>query len=208
MTTTTGHAGALETLVTLGLTPTQARVYLTLLADGAATGYAVARSSGLARANVYQALSVLVQRGLASRHDAPGGVYRATPPEAAVALFAAQQAAALERLDEAIRREVGGGLVLERFEGDRAARAIGERLGGRAAIVLRGAVPPRVAEGLRPTQRGLEERGVRVELRSADAALAVMLVDRSWALVWVPGGAGMWSNDPLLIRIAENLLDR
>ena len=48
-----------------GLTRTQDTVFKSLLRLGTATGYAVARDSKLARANVYQALDALVDAGLA-----------------------------------------------------------------------------------------------------------------------------------------------
>src|SRR5512143_1835030 len=48
-----------------GLTRTQDTVYKSLLRLGTATGYALARDTKLARANVYQALDSLVDVGLA-----------------------------------------------------------------------------------------------------------------------------------------------
>lgn len=68
-----------------GFTPTENRVYQTLLKLGSTTGYAVASDLGVARANVYQALESLVRRG-AGRKSATNPVqYTATGPAALVA---------------------------------------------------------------------------------------------------------------------------
>jgi len=65
-------------LVKFGFTRTQDRVYNALLRRQSATGYLLARDTGLARANVYHALDVLVARGLASTAGGRPATYRAT----------------------------------------------------------------------------------------------------------------------------------
>ncbi|MBP9201562.1 MAG: helix-turn-helix domain-containing protein, partial [Gemmatimonadales bacterium] len=52
-------------LTPFGFTPTESKVYEVLLTGGPGTGYAVARSAGLARANAYSALEGLVAKGAA-----------------------------------------------------------------------------------------------------------------------------------------------
>ena len=64
-------------LVNFGFTRTQDLVYNALLRRESATGYVVARDTGLARANVYQALDVLVARGLAATSGGRPATYRA-----------------------------------------------------------------------------------------------------------------------------------
>jgi sugar-specific transcriptional regulator TrmB len=71
-----------------GFTRTQDTVYKALLRLGAATGYAVARVTGLARANVYQALDALVARGLARSSGGRPAAYRAMDAAAAIAVLA------------------------------------------------------------------------------------------------------------------------
>lgn len=66
---------AVRGLVAVGWTETEARVYCALLRNPRATGYELARESGLARANVYEALARLERRGAAARQD-QGGVLR------------------------------------------------------------------------------------------------------------------------------------
>ena len=76
-------------LKSFGFTRTQDTVFVALLRCGSATGYAIARDTGIARANVYDALEVLVKRGLASSSGGRPARYQATSPEASLALLAA-----------------------------------------------------------------------------------------------------------------------
>lgn len=68
-----------------GFTPTESRVYQTLLNIGPSTGYAVARELGIARANVYQALESLTRRGAARRAATTPVQYSASGPAAVIA---------------------------------------------------------------------------------------------------------------------------
>jgi predicted transcriptional regulator len=74
-----------EALAPLGFTETEALIYGELVRAGPASGYALAKAVGKARANVYQALAVLMQRGAVQIDDAAVQVYRATPPEELIA---------------------------------------------------------------------------------------------------------------------------
>ena len=71
-----------------GFTPTQDAVFWALNRLRQATGYALARETGIARANVYHALDVLAKRGLATASQGRPAVYRATSAEASLALLA------------------------------------------------------------------------------------------------------------------------
>src|SRR6266536_6376790 len=92
-------------LTPFGFTPTESLVYATLLRLGPSTGYAVARTARLARANAYSALEGLVTRGAASRTPPPGrpARYRPTDPQALIAQLAMDQGAALDRLGRDLR---------------------------------------------------------------------------------------------------------
>lgn len=81
-----------------GFTPTESKVYEVLLTGGPGTGYAVARSAGLARANAYGALEGLVAKGAARGEDVHPKVYRAEPPAAVLARVTATQGRALDQL--------------------------------------------------------------------------------------------------------------
>ncbi len=54
----------IERLTSLGFTTQEARVYLALLRQPSATGYEIAKIAGLQRANVYQVLTALAERGV------------------------------------------------------------------------------------------------------------------------------------------------
>jgi HTH-type transcriptional regulator, sugar sensing transcriptional regulator len=85
-------------LTPFGFTPTESAVYEVLLTGGPGTGYAIARSAGLARANAYSALEGLVAKG-AARVD-PGRPKRFRPeaPAALIARIATDHGMALEQL--------------------------------------------------------------------------------------------------------------
>lgn len=74
----------IERLVQLGLTQSEARVYLALLQQPEATGYELARSAGLQRANTYGALGSLCEKGFANRSgsDTPARHVAVPPAEA------------------------------------------------------------------------------------------------------------------------------
>jgi len=71
----------IERLVQLGFSSQEARVYLALLQQPSATGYEIAKSAGLQRANVYQVLAGLADRGVIDRTTAQSPVrFVAHPP--------------------------------------------------------------------------------------------------------------------------------
>lgn len=85
-------------LTPFGFTPTESKVYQVLLTGGPGTGYAVARTAGLARANAYSALEGLVAKGAARSDQGQPRVFRAEPPASVLATITNAQGAALERL--------------------------------------------------------------------------------------------------------------
>src|SRR5438552_17802937 len=85
-----------------GFTATESVVYSALLRLGPATGYAVGRTTRLARANAYAALEGLVTRGAAQRAAGRPAHYRPADPRALLARLAAEQGEALDRLSHAL----------------------------------------------------------------------------------------------------------
>lgn len=85
-------------LVPFGFTPTESLVYEVLLTGGPGTGYAIARSAGLARANAYSALEGLVAKGAARVDPGRPKRYRPEAPAALIARISTDQGIALERL--------------------------------------------------------------------------------------------------------------
>lgn len=78
-----------------GFTPTEIKVYQSLLRLGTTTGYAVALDLGIARANVYQSLEALVRRGAARKSASSPVQYSASGP-----------AALLSQLERSFRRDL------------------------------------------------------------------------------------------------------
>ena len=71
----------IERLSELGFSSQEARVYVALLQQPSATGYEVAKTAGLQRANVYQVLAGLADRGIVDRVSAASpGRFVAHPP--------------------------------------------------------------------------------------------------------------------------------
>jgi HTH-type transcriptional regulator, sugar sensing transcriptional regulator len=85
-------------LLSFGFTRTQDAVFWALVRRGSATGYAIARDTGIARANVYHALEVLAKRGLASVSGGHPSIYRATEAGGVLRLLSAEAARELAGL--------------------------------------------------------------------------------------------------------------
>ena len=73
MTTNEDGAGVPAALQHLGFTDYEARAYVALVAGGELNGYALAKASGIPRANIYAVAGKLVQRGAAQRVERPAG---------------------------------------------------------------------------------------------------------------------------------------
>src|SRR5678815_5993959 len=69
-------------LTPFGFTPTESLIYEVMLTEGPGTGYGIARSAGLARANAYSALEGLVTKGAARVEGGRPKRYRPEPPSA------------------------------------------------------------------------------------------------------------------------------
>jgi sugar-specific transcriptional regulator TrmB len=93
--------GSLD-LTGFGFTPTESLVYEVLVRSGPGTGYAIARSAGLARANAYSALEGLVQKGAARVEDGRPKHYRPEPPATLIARIVEHQGHALDTLSSVL----------------------------------------------------------------------------------------------------------
>ncbi len=86
-----------NSLIELGFTEYEAKVYLALLADNPATGYQISKKSGVPRSMVYEVLSRLHTRGaVLETHEARATLYRPLPP-----------AILLDRHEEEVRKLLG-----------------------------------------------------------------------------------------------------
>jgi sugar-specific transcriptional regulator TrmB len=81
-----------------GFTSTESRVYIALLRLSPATGYAVAREAGLARANTYGALETMASRGVVSRLPGRPARFVAEDPETLVGRLGRESQRDLDQL--------------------------------------------------------------------------------------------------------------
>lgn len=91
-------------LTPFDFTPTESLVYEVLVTRGPGTGYAVARSAGLARANAYSALEGLVAKGAALAEPGRPRRYRPEAPQVLLGRVAERQAKAIETLAHELDR--------------------------------------------------------------------------------------------------------
>jgi|DewCreStandDraft_5_1066085.scaffolds.fasta_scaffold08326_4 DNA-binding MarR family transcriptional regulator len=94
-----------QALQALGFSEYEARAYVGLLRFGPLNGYELAKRTGLPRANVYEVLSRLEERGAVLRSATPEGLrYRAVDPEELLARLRDATHRRLERARAALRR--------------------------------------------------------------------------------------------------------
>jgi sugar-specific transcriptional regulator TrmB len=122
-----------------GFTATESKVYLALLRLSPATGYAVARESGLARANTYSALETMATRGVVTRLPGRPARFVAEDPDTLVGRLGRESQRDLERLSQKLASVERGLEVLR-------APTV-ELLMDRAAVLDRVAACARAARG-------------------------------------------------------------
>lgn len=97
-------------LTPFGFTPTESNVYRTLLELGPSSGYAVARTLSIARANAYQALDGLVAKGAAVLvEQAVPKRYRSIQPRTLFAHILSVESRKLDDLERAVLDQPTGG---------------------------------------------------------------------------------------------------
>lgn len=89
-------------LTPFDFTPTESLVYGVLVTAGPGTGYAIARTAGLARANAYSALEGLVMKGAARVEEGRPKRYRPEPPPVLLARIVDRQGRAIDQLSHAL----------------------------------------------------------------------------------------------------------
>jgi len=220
----------IERLTALGFTSQEARVYLALLQQPSATGYELAKSAGLQRANVYQALASLADAGVVARvsDDSPGR-FVAGPPADVLGRIKRQTA---ERADSLIAdlaalspAQERAAFTLRDREAviDRTASLVGEAR-RRVAVCLHAADLDWLAAPLRAAAQSGRQVVVNVfgdadvdfgEVYRHEASnlavgghLLTLAVDNGAALVASldePVGA-VYTRNPALVRVVEKLI--
>ena len=100
-------AGLVTQLTRLGLTTYEAKAYLALIRRDAHTAAQVARQAGLPRQRIYDVLSSLVQKGLATARPGTVVKYAATAPETAVDLLIESHRQQLAEMEHDARSMIG-----------------------------------------------------------------------------------------------------
>jgi sugar-specific transcriptional regulator TrmB len=217
-------------LTPFGFTPTESLVYEVLLTGGPGTGYSIARSAGLARANAYSALEGLVSKGAARADAGRPRRFRPESPTALIARITNDHSLAVERLGGDLESlSVPSSPTLLEIDSPRAAlQLLGHEI-ARAQQSLTLLAPGDAYPVLGPSLRRPLGAGVPVRLFSKDqvelgfadvevlpdrgiawpGAPLVAIVDERSALIAARSGAevtGHWSTSPVFVATARAVL--
>ena len=180
-------------LTFFGFTPTESLVYEVLLTGGPGTGYAIARSAGLARANAYSALEGLVTKGAARVDGGRPKRYRPETPAALVARISTDHGQALERLSSDLDAvSVPATPTLVEIESGRAVLQLLTHDIARATVSVVLLAPADAFPLLAPALRRPYSSGIPLVL------CATAPVDLGFAVVEVVSVAHSWPGTPII----------
>ncbi|MDQ3137604.1 MAG: hypothetical protein M3Q93_08455 [Gemmatimonadota bacterium] len=180
-------------LTHFGFTPTESLIYEVLLTGGPGTGYAIARSAGLARANAYSALEGLVMKGAARVDGGRPKRYRPEAPSALIARIATDHGLALDRLSSDLDAvSVPATPTLVEIESGRAILQLLTHDVARAAAAVALLAPPDAFPLLAPALRRPWSAGLPLVL------CATGPVDLGFAVVEVVSGTQPWPGMPII----------
>jgi sugar-specific transcriptional regulator TrmB len=185
-------------LTPFGFTPTESLVYEVLLKSGPGTGYAVARTAGLARANAYAALEGLVQKGVARAEEGRPKRYRPEPPDTLLVRILDRQGQALDEVVHALDA-LGAPPTptLVEISSARGALQIASRETARARERILLHAPPDAYPPLIPALRKAAASGVSLSLSATD------VVELPFATVLVAPEARGWPAQPFLLVVDD-----
>jgi HTH-type transcriptional regulator, sugar sensing transcriptional regulator len=219
-------------LTPFGFTPTESLVYQVLLTGGPGTGYAIARSAGLARANAYSALEGLVSKGAARLDAGRPRRYRPEPPPALLARISNSHGEAVERLTRELESvSIPGTPTLVEVDSGRSVLQLLSHDIARATASVSLLAPPDAYPLIAPALRRPFAAGARlvlyatgpVELGFVPVGVAppvaemwpgmpvILVVDERAALVAARDGGdarGHWSSAPAFVAAARLALER
>jgi sugar-specific transcriptional regulator TrmB len=219
-------------LTPFGFTPTEGLVYQVLLSGGPGTGYAIARSAGLARANAYSALEGLVSKGAARLEAGRPRRYRPEPPPALLARISNNHGEAVERLTRELESvSIPATPTLVEVDSGRSVLQLLSHDIARATVSVSLLAPPDAYPLIAPALRRPFAAGVRLALFSTgpvelgfvpvrlvepDAQAwpgmpVILVVDDRAALVAARDGGdaqGHWSTVPAFVAAARLALAR
>jgi sugar-specific transcriptional regulator TrmB len=185
-------------LTHFGFTPTESLIYEVLLTGGPGTGYAIARSAGLARANAYSALEGLVAKGAARVDAGRPKRYRPETPAALIARISTDHGLALERLSSDLESvSVPATPTLVEIESGRAVLQLITHDVARASVSVALLAPADAFPLLAPALRRPYSAGLPLVL------CATSPVDLGFAVVEVVGGSPRWPGMPIISVVDE-----
>jgi sugar-specific transcriptional regulator TrmB len=185
-------------LTHFGFTPTESLVYEVLLTGGPGTGYAIARSAGLARANAYSALEGLVTKGAARVDGGRPRRYRPESPAALIARISTDHGMALERLSSKLQEiSVPSTPTLVEVESSRAILHLITHDIARATISVSLLAPADAFPLLAPALRRPLAAGVPLVLCSTSA------VDLGFVPVTVVTDGHRWPGMPIIVVVDD-----
>lgn len=180
-------------LTHFGFTPTESLVYEVLLTGGPGTGYAIARSAGLARANAYSALEGLVAKGAARVEGGRPKRYRPETPAALIARISTDHGLAMERLSSDLDAvTVPATTTLVEVESGRAVLQLISHDVTRASASVALLVPPDAFPLLAPALRRPYAAGIPLVL------CTISPVDLGFAVVEVVAASNRWPGMPII----------
>lgn len=180
-------------LTHFGFTPTESLVYEVLLTGGPGTGYAIARTAGLARANAYSALEGLVSKGAARADAGRPKRYRPESPAALIARISTDHGLALDQLNNDLAAvSVPASPTLVEIESGRAVLQLITHDVARAVASVSLLAPTDAFPILAPALRRPFAAGLPLVL------CATAPVDLGFAVVEVVGGTQTWPGMPII----------
>lgn len=185
-------------LTPFGFTPTESRVYEVLLVGGPGTGYAIARTAGLARANAYSALEGLVAKGAARMEEGRPKRFRPEPPATLLARITSDQGQALDRLGQSIEgRGSAESPTLVEIDSPRGALQLLSHDIARATRSVRLLAPPEAYPILAPVLRRAVAMGLEVRLWSTGEA------SLPFTEIGIAAGTDAWPGLPLVAIVDD-----
>ena len=197
-------------LTPFGFTPTESLAFDALLELGPASGYAVAKHIGVARANAYQALNGLVGKGAASLIEENPQRFRAVKPEAMLTMIASTEAGKLATLEQQVRERGGadGDHAIVPVEGERAFLEMVTRSAGREAGPVWCVAPQALLDQLQPIWRKRDADGSANHLTAAPDGVVLFA---SSAAAIIAGDteplSGHWFSEPAIIATVRHAVE-
>jgi len=185
-------------LTGFGFTPTESLVYEVLVRRGPGTGYGIARSAGLARANAYSALEGLVQKGAARVDEGRPKRYRPEPPPTLIARIVDRQAKDLDALSAVLDSvSVPPSPTLVELGSPRGVLQLLSHEIARAERRIRLLAPVDAFPVLVPALRKAAASGVTLDLYATGD------VELPFARVTKVGAPVGWPGEPILFAVAD-----